>query len=126
MRTILLIGSAVNCIGGISIILSMFIPMPFCFPKLPAADAINPDDYLLYRLFTAGTAFCFSSMYLYLYFYPEFAFPFLVFGMALKYWAFMASVIAYIKSSLPVSILVNFGVTNLCVAVLFSVYLIFR
>ena len=126
MRTILLIGSAVNCIGGISIILSMFKAMPFSFPKLPAADAINPNDYLLYRLFTAGTAFCFSSMYLYLYIHPEFAFPFLVFGMALKYWAFIASVIAYVKSRLPVSILVNFGIVNLFVAVLFSAYLIYR
>lgn len=126
MKIILLIGAALNCIGGISIILSMFRALPFGFPKLPAAGEINPNDYLLYRLFTAGTAICFSSLYLYLYLHPEFAYPFLVFGMALKYWAFMASMVAFVKSRLPVPVLVNFGIMNLVVAVLFSAYLVFQ
>ncbi len=125
MDYILLIGSAVNMIGGIMIILSLFRPLPFSFPPLPPREAINPGDYLLFRLFTAGTAFSFGSLYLYLFWHTQFAFPFLIFGMALKYWAFLASLIAYFKTGLPVSVLLNFGMMNLLVALLFTAYLLF-
>ncbi len=126
MKIVLLIGALVNAIGGMSILLSMYAVYPFSFPKLPAKDDIRPDDYILYRLFTAGTAFCFASMYLYLYFRPEFAFPFLLFGMALKYWAFAASLVAWRKFRLPFLVFLNFGIMNLFVAVLFSGYLLLR
>ncbi len=65
-------------------------------------------------------------MYLYLYFRPEFAFPFLLFGMALKYWAFAASLVAWRKFRLPFLVFLNFGIMNLFVAVLFSGYLLLR
>lgn len=125
MKVILLIGAVVNALGGISILSSMFSTVPYSFPKLPARSAINPNDYLLHRLFTAGTAFCFGSLYLYLYIHPEYAFPFLIFGMALKYWAFLSSLIAYVKSDLPVHLFVSFGLLNLIIALMFSVYLVF-
>ena len=47
-----------------------------------------------------------------------------VFGMALKYWAFSASFIAYRKYRLPKTIFFNFGCSNLLVAILFSCYLL--
>ena len=92
MDYILLIGAGFNFIGGVSIIGSIFIDYPFSFPSIRDAGAINPPDYMLFRLFTAGTAFCFGSMYMYLYRHPEYAVPFLYFGMALKYWAFFRAI----------------------------------
>jgi hypothetical protein len=65
-------------------------------------------------------------MYLYLYCHPTYAYPFLLFGMALKLWAFVASVIAHRCFRLPTGILVNFGCTNLAVATLFGAYLLSR
>ncbi len=124
MNTILLIGAGLNLFGGLAILLSMLIKLPYSFPVLPAADKINPPDYVLFRLFTAGTAFTFASMYIYLFFHPEYAMPFLIFGMALKYWAFAASLVSFILYRLPKDVLINFGFSNLAVAILFSYYLI--
>ena len=121
-----MIGAVFNYIGGMSILSSMFTTIPYSFPKLPGRHEINPDDYVLYRLFAVGTAFCFGSLYLYLYVRPQYAFPFLLFGMALKYWAFAASVIAHLKFRLPMPVLIVFGFGNLLVALMFSFYLLFR
>jgi hypothetical protein len=126
MEYILLIGAGLNIIGGCSIIVSIFREFPFGFPAVRDAGEINPPDYMLFRLFTAGTAFCFGSMYIYLYFNPAYAVPFLYFGMALKYWAFVASLVASIRYRLPKTILINFGFSNLFVGVLFSFYLFNR
>jgi hypothetical protein len=123
MNTILLIGAALNLFGGFGILLTMLIKLPYSFPVLPSPDRINPSDYVLFRLFTSGTAFTFASMYIYLYFHPEYVMPFLVFGMALKYWAFLASLISFIRYKLPRDILFNFGFSNLAVALLFTYYL---
>jgi hypothetical protein len=92
---------------------------------LPSTDKINPSDYVLYRLFTSGAAFTFASMYIYLYLHPEYAMPFPVFGTALKYWAFLASIFSFILFKLPKDILINFGFSNLTVAILFTYYLIY-
>lgn len=123
MKYILLIGAALNLIGGTGILFSMWIKLPFTFPILPSAKEINPPDYVLYRLFTVGTAFVFGSMYIYLYHHSEYAMPFLIFGMALKYWAFLASLFAYLLFKMPKDIMINFGFTNLVVAILFSYFL---
>ena len=124
MNIILLIGAGLNIIGGGAILLSMVAALPYSFPVLPSSEKINPPDYVLFRLFTAGTAFTFASLYIYLYIHPEYAMPFLIFGMALKYWAFAASLVAYIRYRLPGDILINFGFSNLAVALLFSYYVI--
>ncbi len=124
MDVILLIGAGLNCFGGGAILLSMLVKLPYSFPVLPSSDKINPSDYVLFRFFTAGTAFTFASLYLYLFFHPEYVMPFLIFGMALKYWAFMASLVSFIFYKLPKDILINFGFTNLAVALLFSYYII--
>ena len=124
MNNILLIGAALNLIGGCGILLSMLIRIPLTFPVLPSVDKINPSDYVLFRLFTSGTAFTFASIYIYLYLHPEYAMPFLIFGMALKYWAFLASLFSFILFKLPKDILINFGFSNLAVAILFTYYLL--
>jgi hypothetical protein len=124
MKFVLLIGAALNIVGGAGILASLVVSFPFSFPKVPEVAEINPPDYMLFRLFTAGTAFCFGSMYVFLYLNPVYIMPFLVFGAALKYWAFAASLVAYLRFGLPRDILVSFGLTNLAVAVLFTAYLI--
>ena len=123
MRYILAVGAALNLYGGLVLLLSLFVKVPRSFAQLPPAEQVNPRDYLLFRIFTAGTAFAFGSMYVYLFLRPEHAMPFLIFGMALKYWAFFASVAAYLWSRLPKDTLVGFGFSNLLVAILFTVYL---
>lgn len=126
MEYILLIGAGLNIFGGCGIIASIFREFPFSFPTVRDEAALNPPDYMLFRLFTAGTAFCFGSMYVYLYFNQAYAVPFLYFGMALKYWAFFAALVASARYRLPKTILVNFGCSNLIVALLFTVYLLYR
>ncbi len=123
MRYILLIGAAFNVSGGLAILLSMWVKIPYGV-KLPRAESIAPADYVQYRMFTAGAAFVFGALYYYLYKNPVYAMPFLVFGMALKYWAFLSSLVAYRRYRLPMDGLVAFGVSNLIVAILFSVYLL--
>ncbi|HTP51387.1 MAG TPA: hypothetical protein VMK42_11860 [Anaeromyxobacteraceae bacterium] len=124
MKWVLLVGAALNYVGGLNLAASMVVTFPTSFPLVQGVGALRPPDYALHRLFTAGTAFCFGSMYVYLYLHPEYAVPFLPFGMALKYWAFAASLIAYRRFQLPRSIFVNFGCTNLVVGILFSAYLL--
>ena len=126
MSSVLLAGAALNLVGGLSILASMLTAVPLGFPLVRGVEGIKPPDYALHRLFTGGTAFCFASMYLYLYLHPRYAMPFLLFGMALKYWAFVASLIARRRFGLPRQIFASFGCANLAVAVLFSAYLLTR
>lgn len=118
MQFILLGGAIFNFIGGASI-LSLFV-------QLTPAEKANPPDYALFRLFTAGTAFTFSALYLYLFENPQYAMPFLIFGMSLKFWAFAVSLLANRRYGLPSRDLMSFGVGNLIVGVLFAGYLLTR
>lgn len=124
MRVVLLLGAVLNGFGGLSIVSSMFASIPYNFERLPSREKINPSDHPLFRLFTAGTALCFSALCLYLYFHPQYAFPFLIFGMALKYWAFVVSLIAFVKFRVPKHVFIGFGCVNLMFAILFSSYLL--
>ncbi|MBU1171722.1 MAG: hypothetical protein KKD44_19385 [Proteobacteria bacterium] len=124
MESILLIGGVFNLIGGIGILLSIFIRIPFGYPGIPPAGDIVPRDYMQFRFFCVGTAFSFGTMYLYLYRHPQHAIPFLFFGMGLKYWAFASSLIAKIRYNMPNDAFLLFGVSNLLVGVLFTIYLL--
>ncbi|MBI5115797.1 hypothetical protein HZA56_04945 [Candidatus Poribacteria bacterium] len=126
MKFVLIVGALLNLIGGVSIVVSMFVKVPRNFPKISEIGEVNPADYILFRLFTAGTAVCFGLMYIYLYLNPIYVIPFLFFGMAMKYWAFVVSLVAYTRYELPKDALVLFGFSNLVVAILFSMYLIVR
>jgi hypothetical protein len=116
MEYILLVGALFNFLGGISILVT--------FAALPAPEKRSPADYAQYRLFTAGTAFTFAAMYYYLFQNPQFAMPFLIFGMCLKFWAFVVSVLSYSRYGLFTKDLIGFGVSNLVVGILFAVYLV--
>lgn len=124
MKSVLLVGAALNFYGALIIPASMFVRIPNSFPSLKRGETINPSDYVLFRLFTAGAAATFGSLYLYLFVHPEHVVPFLIFGAALKYWAFLASAIAYARYQLPKRTFILFGCANLLVAVLFTLYLI--
>ncbi len=116
MQYILLGGAIFNFFGAISIIV--------LYAALPASQRASPPDYAQYRLFTAGAAFTFSAIYFYLFQNPQYAIPFLLFGMSLKFWAFVVSLYAYLRCGLSSKDLFRFGISNLIFAVLFAVYLL--
>lgn len=47
----------------------------------------SSGEWLQFKLIASGVAAVFGNMYLYLYFYPSYAIPFLIFGASLKIWA---------------------------------------
>ena len=116
MEYILLGGAIFNFVGG-AIILAKFV-------TLSEAQKGNPSDYAQYRLFTAGAAFTFGAIYFYLFQNPQYAMPFLVFGMCLKFWAFLVSLFAYVRCGLSLNDLFSFGISNLIVGGLFAIYLL--
>lgn len=75
------------------------------------------------KLFVAGTAAVFGSMYILLYTEQEHVVPFLIFGAALKTWAFILSVALYRSGRVSARQLVEFGLSNMVVAIGFWVYL---
>ena len=90
---------------------------------------VEPDnalsaEYMQYRIFTGGTAFIFSIIYLYVFFVPSIALPLLVFGIALKLWSFTSSLICYKKFGFSKADFLKVGIGNLVFAILFSFYLI--
>lgn len=116
MHYILLAGAIFNLYGGISKLAS--------FAALSASQKANPSDYAPGRLFVVGTAFTFSAMYVYLFLNPQYIMPFLIFGMCLKFWAFVVSLLSYILYGFPMKALISFGVTNLVLGILFAVLLL--
>ncbi|KAJ0413593.1 hypothetical protein BJY00DRAFT_319644 [Aspergillus carlsbadensis] len=75
-------------------------------------------QHIQYQLFTSGAAATFGSIYLYLFLRPQYINPFLAFGAALKYWAYVSAWIAYKRHGLPRADYVGFGVSNLVVGTL--------
>lgn len=116
MHYILLAGAIFNLFGGIIQLAS--------FAALSASQKANPPDYAPCKLFLVGTAFTFSAMYLYLFLNPQYIMPFLIFGMSLKFWVFVVSLLSYTLYGFPKKDLISFGVTNLVVGVLFGVLLL--
>ena len=79
----------------------------------------DSDEYLQLKLFVTGVAATFGSLYLYLFFNPEFIVPFLLFGAALKSWAFITSLFLFSRKILRIKAFAEFGISNGIVAVLF-------
>ena len=113
-----------NFAGFAGMLISMRLRLPLSFPVLPQTKDLNPSDYVMHRLFSAGTVLTFGIMFVYLYYHPEYVKPFLVFGMALKYWVFLACLISYFVYKMPKDILLGFGVPSFAMATLFSYYLL--
>jgi hypothetical protein len=118
MQGILLVGVALNWLGAAKLFIEAF------FAVRAASAAISPAEYFQFKLFTAGTAAVFGSFYLYLYIHPVFVIPFLVFGAALKTWAFLLSLYLFLIGRLPRRALFEFGVSNGIVGTLFWIYLL--
>ena len=116
MEYILVVASVYNLIGALTM----------WFQKVPNLDAENKlsAEYMQYRIFTGGTAFLFSAVYLYVYYVPAQALPLLLFGIGLKCWSFLSCYISHKRYGFPKSEFLKIGVGNLVFALLFSVYLL--
>ena len=118
MEFILIAAAIYNLIGAFT--------MWFQAPQIQTDVGAIPSDYMQYRIFTGGTAFVFSLIYIYVFFVPELAVPLLMFGIALKFWSFISSLISYKKFNFPKEEFFKVGVGNLVFAVLFVIYLLTR
>jgi hypothetical protein len=118
MQAILLVGVALNWLGATK----LFVEAMFAVRAAP--NSSSPAEYLQLKLFTAGTAAVFGSLYLYLYVHPVFVVPFLAFGAALKTWAFLLSLYLFLIGRLSRRALFEFGVSNAIVGALFWIYLL--
>jgi hypothetical protein len=118
MQAILLVGVALNWLGAAK----LFIECVFAMRAATSSD--SPAEYLQFKLFTAGTAATFGSLYLYLYIHPRFVIPFLIFGAALKTWAFLLSLALFLMRRLSRQTLFEFGVSNGIVGTLFWIYVL--
>ncbi|PKN89296.1 MAG: hypothetical protein CVU51_00910 [Deltaproteobacteria bacterium HGW-Deltaproteobacteria-1] len=112
MDYILLAGAALNFTGS----LKMF--REIC--KAPPLES-DSEEYLQLKLFVAGVAATFGSLYVYLFFNPALIVPILIFGAALKSWAFITSLVLYRMKLLRFKAFSEFGLSNGIVAVLFWV-----
>jgi hypothetical protein len=114
LHWVLLLGVALNWYGAISGLTSIAKQL---------GKVQGPPDYWILRFFLAGAAATFGAMYLYLFFRPEFVWPFLIFGAALKTWVLVYSIYLYRVGALSKDGLNQFGISNGIVAVGFWAYL---
>jgi hypothetical protein len=110
LNYILVIGAALNFIAG----LKLFSEIIF-FPPLKS----DPVEYISLKLFVVGVAFTFGSVYTYLFYNLEYIIPFLIFGAALKSWAFIVGLYLYFIKRIGLKMFIEFGVSNGIVAALF-------
>lgn len=109
MSWILLVGAALNLAGAAKFLIF-------------EAHAANGES-TLFKWFTAGAATVFGCMYLFLFWHTGYVHPFLVFGAALKTWAFVIALVLFARREISVRRLADFGVTNGLVALGFWAYL---
>jgi hypothetical protein len=110
MDYILLAGAALNFTGSLKMLKEIF--------KAQSSEA-DPEEYLQLKLFVTGVAATFGSLYVYLFFNPALIVPILIFGAALKSWAFITSLFLYCRKLLGFRAFSEFGLSNGIVAVLF-------
>ncbi len=115
MKEILLVGAALNFLCAAKLLSEVATSMP--------TASHLPDQFLQFKLFTAGTAVVFAILYVYLYFHTTLAIPFLVFGAALKSWAFLLSTFLYVGHRLSRRSFLEFGLSNGIVAAMFWYYI---
>jgi hypothetical protein len=115
MNYILLIGAALNIYGGLTMLKAVVTSLPL---------KTNPEDYIQLKIFVVGVAVTFASLYVYLFFNPEHIMPFLIFGAALKSWAFITSLYLYRTKTLSLKVFNDFGLPNGVVAILFWILLV--
>ncbi|MGA2452615.1 MAG: hypothetical protein ABSG93_03760 [Solirubrobacteraceae bacterium] len=113
-RGVLLSGVALNWLGAAKLAREVW---------LAKRQPEPPADYDQLKAFTAGTAATFGSFYLYLYVAKKPVVPLLMFGAALKMWAFVLSVILFVQGRLDRGNFLSFGVSNGVVGGLFWVHI---
>jgi hypothetical protein len=114
-KAILLLASAYNLSGGLSIV--------FLLDALAPLVGMAHTGNMLFRLFVGGTAITFGLAYLYVARSGKYREPILFFGTGLKYWAFVAAIVSYAFYDLSLAMLLLFGVANLSFALLFTLIL---
>jgi small-conductance mechanosensitive channel len=112
VQAVLLAGVVLNGLGALQLLVGAL--------KAPSELA---GEHVQLKLFAAGTAAVFASMYGYLYLHPQYAQPFLVFGAALKTWAFVLTLVLYRRGRIELRAFLEFGVSNAIVAAAFWFYL---
>lgn len=115
MNFILLIGAALNIYGGLTMLKAVVTSFPL---------KTNPEEYIQLKIFVVGVAVTFASLYVFLYFNPKHIMPFLIFGAALKSWAFITSLYLYRTKNLSFNGFKDFGLPNGAVAILFWILLV--
>ncbi len=117
MNYILLIGAALNLYGGFTMLKAVVKSLPL---------KTNPEEYIQLKIFVAGVAVTFASLYVYLFFNPKHIIPFLIFGAALKSWACITSLYLYRTKNLSFKAFSDFGLPNGVVAILFWTLLLYN
>jgi hypothetical protein len=112
---VLLAGVALNWLGAAKIAREVWATRP------PWRDV--PADHDQLKAFASGTAATFGSFYLYLYVTRKPVVPLLMFGAALKTWAFVLSLILRAQGRLDRRNFLSFGVSNGLVGGLFWIHI---
>jgi hypothetical protein len=116
MQTTLILAAIYNIVGGVTIL--------FLFGLIAPLIRFDNSGPALFRTFVGGTAVLFGIAYIAVWRDCQQNRPLLVYGTALKYWAFAISLFGFITSTLSLEVLLLFGVGNLIFAVLFTRHLI--
>ena len=83
-----------------------------------------PEEFFQLKLFVIGVAATFGSIYLYLFFNTAYIYPFLIFGAALKAWAFISCLFLYVRKRIKFKLFFEFGILNGLVAIMFVALLV--
>ncbi|OHD64870.1 MAG: hypothetical protein A2176_06065 [Spirochaetes bacterium RBG_13_51_14] len=118
IKSQLLVGASANILFGVAI---LFFPRTFAL-----LIQFNPLTNELFRLFVSGVAIGLGIGYAYIYIYEPDNLSLLVFGMGLKYWAFIVTLYCFIVHDLSLLMFMLFGIGNFLLAVSFSAYLYIR
>jgi hypothetical protein len=112
MQTILVLAAIYNFAGGLTV---LFL-LGWVGPLLNFNDT-GPE---LFRLFTGGTAAIVGVAYYAV--SRDFVRnrQVLVYGTAIKYWAFLISLYGFVRAELSLAVLLGFGCVNLAFAVSFT------
>ena len=116
MQTTLILAAIYNIVGGVTIL--------FLFGLIAPLIRFDNSGPALFRMFVGGTAVLFGIAYVGVWRDCQQNRPLLIYGTALKYWAFAISLFGFITSTLSLEVVLVFGVGNLIFAVLFTRHLI--
>ena len=101
MYYILLAGAILNYLGALKMLKEV---------RDASSDTSYPEEYLQLKYFVIGVAATFGTIYLYLFFNREYLIPFLIFGAALKVWAYITCQYLYIDNKIAFRRFFEFGI----------------